>query len=214
MKHKLSRRAVLSGLAKLPALPVLGQVPTNPDVVLVGARCGGLTAAKALIAKGASVPVVEARSRIGGRAYTESETLGVPYDHGAAWLHSADINLITPISEELGYTFVDEENTDVWLYPDGEDADEKYDSDLSFQALVRPETRLEVLAPERFGPFEAGVDIGQLSVMDENQQLGTGVEWMVPLGLGSVVADYGRGVPVSLSTKVETIRWAARRSRW
>ena len=232
MKRKLSRRAVLGGLATLPALPVLGQLPTNPDVIVVGAGCAGLTAAKALIAKGASVAVVEARTRIGGRAYTESETFGVPYDHGAAWLHSADINPITPIAEELGYTFVDEENTDVWLYLDGEDADEEdyedffdayegmherlkeadeeYDSDLSFQALVRPETRLEILAAERFGPFEAGVDIGQLSVMDVNQQLGTGVEWMVPMGLGSVVADYGRGVPVSLSTKVETIRWGGK----
>ena len=232
MKRKLSRRAVLGGLATLPALPVLGQLPTNPDVIVVGAGCAGLTAAKALIAKGASVAVVEARTRIGGRAYTESETFGVPYDHGAAWLHSADINPITPIAEELGYTFVDEENNDVWLYLDGEDADEEdyedffdayegmherlkeadeeYDSDLSFQALVRPETRLEILAAERFGPFEAGVDIGQLSVMDVNQQLGTGVEWMVPMGLGSVVADYGRGVPVSLSTKVETIRWGGK----
>ncbi len=232
MKRKLSRRAVLGGLATLPALPVLGQLPTNPDVIVVGAGCAGLTAAKALIAKGASVAVVEARTRIGGRAYTESETFGVPYDHGAAWLHSADINPITPIAEELGYTFVDEENTDVWLYLDGEDADEEdyedffdtyegmheglkeadeeYDSDLSFQAFVRPETRLEILAAERFGPFEAGVDIGQLSVMDVNQQLGTGVEWMVPMGLGSVVADYGRGVPVSLSTKVETIRWGGK----
>jgi monoamine oxidase len=235
MRRKFTRRAVLGGLAMVPmfpALPVLGQLPTNPDVVVVGAGFAGLAAARALIAKGASVAVVEARGRIGGRAYTESETFGVPYDHGAAWLHSADKNPVTRIAEDLGYTFVDEENTDVWLYLDGEEAtddeydeffdayggmheklkmaDEEFDSDISFQALVSPRTGLELLAAERFGPFEAGVDIGRLSVMDVNQQLGTGVEWMVPAGLGSVVADYGRSVPVSLSTKVETIRWGGK----
>ncbi len=63
-------------------MPAMAQsVPTNPDVVVIGAGAAGLSAARALIAAGKSVIVIEAAGRIGGRAYTESETFGVPYDH-------------------------------------------------------------------------------------------------------------------------------------
>ncbi|WP_120497485.1 NAD(P)/FAD-dependent oxidoreductase [Kiloniella sp. EL199] len=69
----------------------------NPDVVVIGAGIAGVTAARTLMQKGVSVLVLEARDRIGGRAYTECETFGVPYDHGCAWLHSADKNPLSSL---------------------------------------------------------------------------------------------------------------------
>ena len=57
-------------------------IPTNPDVVIIGAGAAGLSAARTLIAQGKSVVIVEGSGRIGGRAYTENYTFGVPYDHG------------------------------------------------------------------------------------------------------------------------------------
>ena len=65
---------------------------SNVDVVVVGAGAAGLGAARTLIEAGKSVVVFEAMNRIGGRAHTESDTFGVPFDRGCAWLHAADRN--------------------------------------------------------------------------------------------------------------------------
>ncbi len=81
---------------------------TNPDVVVIGAGIAGVSAARVLMEQGVSVLVLEARDRIGGRAYTEHETFGVPYDHGCTWLHSADENpLSSLVREKAGFDIFD-----------------------------------------------------------------------------------------------------------
>ncbi|MEP2118232.1 FAD-dependent oxidoreductase, partial [Bauldia litoralis] len=66
------------------------------DVAIVGAGAAGLGAARALRRAGKTVTVFEAMSRIGGRAHTESDTFGMPFDRGCAWLHAADRNPFFP----------------------------------------------------------------------------------------------------------------------
>lgn len=61
------------------------------DVIVVGAGIAGLTTARALALNGASVVVLEARERIGGRTWTD-DALGVPVDLGASWIHGIDGN--------------------------------------------------------------------------------------------------------------------------
>ena len=74
------------------------------DVVIVGAGAAGLGAAKALRRAGKTVTVFEAMSRIGGRAHTEHDTFGMPFDRGCAWLHAADRNPFFPEAEAAGWT--------------------------------------------------------------------------------------------------------------
>lgn len=62
------------------------------DVVIIGAGSAGLAAAKTVRAAGLSFTVLEAMSRIGGRAWTSADAFGVPFDIGCAWLHAADRN--------------------------------------------------------------------------------------------------------------------------
>jgi len=57
-----------------------------PAVAIVGAGAAGLKAACDLLAAGCSVTMIEARDRIGGRAWTDT-SLGVPFDKGCQWLH-------------------------------------------------------------------------------------------------------------------------------
>jgi monoamine oxidase len=61
------------------------------DVIVVGAGIAGLATARALALNGSSVVVLEARDRIGGRTWTD-DTLGVPVDLGASWIHGVDGN--------------------------------------------------------------------------------------------------------------------------
>ncbi|MFP6756644.1 MAG: FAD-dependent oxidoreductase [Alphaproteobacteria bacterium] len=112
MIYRPNRRLVLSGLAGLasaPLLPSLARANGDADVIVIGAGIAGVTAAREVLAQGLSVTVVEARNRIGGRAYTESETFGVPYDHGCAWLHSANVNPLTEMVQRAGYETYDEQ---------------------------------------------------------------------------------------------------------
>jgi monoamine oxidase len=52
------------------------------DVVIVGAGIAGLTSARAIASTGKKVLLLEARQRIGGRIFTDSD-LGFAFDHGA-----------------------------------------------------------------------------------------------------------------------------------
>ncbi len=55
------------------------------DVAIVGAGIAGMTAARAIAATGKKVLLLEARQRIGGRVFTDSD-LGFAFDHGAPTL--------------------------------------------------------------------------------------------------------------------------------
>ena len=71
------------------------------DVCVVGAGYAGLTAAWRLQQAGRSVVVLEARDRVGGRAWTYQLDDGTPIDRGAGWLapyHDAALR----VAAELG----------------------------------------------------------------------------------------------------------------
>src|SRR5688572_5726666 len=91
----MNRRQLLQGLgagALLGGMRVArGAAATVPEVIVIGAGGAGLTAAKELKKSGVSALVLEARDRIGGRAFTDT-SLGVPWDRGCSWLHSPNVN--------------------------------------------------------------------------------------------------------------------------
>ena len=72
------------------------------DAVVVGAGVSGLHAAYRLGQRGASVAVLEARQRIGGRLVSV-EQAGVPLDLGATWVWPGERRVLGLI-EELGLT--------------------------------------------------------------------------------------------------------------
>jgi monoamine oxidase len=71
------------------------------DVVIVGGGAAGIGAARELAASGRSALLLEASSRLGGRAWT-CEIAGQRLDLGCGWLHSGDRNSWTRIAEEAG----------------------------------------------------------------------------------------------------------------
>ncbi len=74
-------------------------------VLVVGAGMAGLAAARILHDTGFDVTVLEARDRIGGRTWTD-DSLGVPCDLGASWIHGAGDNPLTDWSAAIGLPLV------------------------------------------------------------------------------------------------------------
>jgi monoamine oxidase len=84
-----------------PMAVALSPLPADPDVLVIGAGAAGIAAARALLARGLSVAVLEARGRVGGRAVTR-RLRGYPVDLGAHWLHAGPINPLVALGLARG----------------------------------------------------------------------------------------------------------------
>jgi len=75
---------------------------TDYDVVIVGAGAAGIAATQALVSAGHSVICIEAADRIGGRTHTDTKIFGVPFDMGAHWMHTEQVNALKAPGLALG----------------------------------------------------------------------------------------------------------------
>lgn len=69
---------------------------SGASVVVVGSGFAGTGCARALVDRGHRVTVLEGRSRVGGRTWTE-RLAGVPAEMGASWIHGSVGNPMTDI---------------------------------------------------------------------------------------------------------------------
>lgn len=139
---------------------------TDP-VLIVGAGVTGLSAAAALRAAGIGCVVIEAASRIGGRAHT-TPIGGHAFDHGASWLHAAERNPLVEIALAQGETLLDADaNRTRHVLIDGRPAraHELSEHDAAyarFEAVASAETRdialTEAVASLRDNPWTAQIE--------------------------------------------------------
>jgi len=97
--------ALRSGIHAAEHLSDVSVGVSGKTVVVIGAGLAGLAAASELQALGASVRIVEARSRVGGRVKTDY-SLGVPLEVGPSWIHARRNNPVAPLLERAGLTTV------------------------------------------------------------------------------------------------------------
>jgi monoamine oxidase len=76
------------------------------DAVVIGAGAAGLAAGARLARASVKVAVLEAAGRIGGRAFTDTASFGVPWDRGCHWLHSASVNPLRQLADEFGIAYL------------------------------------------------------------------------------------------------------------
>jgi monoamine oxidase len=81
------------------------QYPANPDVVVIGAGAAGIGAGIALTRARIPFIIIEAKDRIGGRAFSDTTSLGHLWDHGCHWFHSADKNVLRKIADKIGHKY-------------------------------------------------------------------------------------------------------------
>lgn len=198
---------------------------TDVDVVIVGAGCAGLAAAKRLREAGVSFLVVEAMDRIGGRAWTTTSDFGVPFDIGCAWLHAADRNPFFPEAQSAGWTLYHHDMglDHLWFGKRRATAEEMARvaaADAALQACLEahegPDDRLSSLiadchclrANSTFsGPMDFGADDDEISIEDYKAAADLDPNYFTREGFGALIHRWGADVPVTLSTPVRRIRW-------
>jgi monoamine oxidase len=231
----LNRRQLLQRIGAAAAFGSYGArllAQTAPiDVIIIGAGGAGLTAAKELLAAGINVLVLEARDRIGGRAFTDT-SLGVPWDRGCSWLHASDVNPLVAYAQQNNFqVFADKFPRQVYeasrRMGDAETAGlravrermaremgdaARHGLDIPAEAAFTQATLADPwypLAESGLTSFE-GIEPPNYSVLDSQQFIEKGDDLMIPRGYGALLAHYARDVPVRLQTPVSRIRWSAR----
>lgn len=202
------------------------------DILVIGAGAAGIAAARAALAAGRRVQVLEARGRVGGRALTDG-TLGPPFDLGATWLHAAAQNPLVPLARGLGVGLVDsdalrQEVTFIGSRRVTPAEDAAYDAAWAgFEAAVAaraaapgPDVAAGAAAPQG-GPWDATVAAWQgdviaawplaaMSLRDFAATLLPGGNLLPEGGLGALVARLALGLPLRCDAPVATLRWGGR----
>lgn len=201
------------------------------DVLVIGAGGAGLTAAKELMKSGISVLVLEARDRIGGRAFTDT-SLGVAWDRGCSWLHASKVNPWVSYARQNGFDLtVDQLIPRIYdgakrlggaetggLFALGgrmrlelEDAGRR-GLDVPAAAAFTQATLADPwypMAQDGITSWE-GTEPGNYSVLDSYQFVEDGDNFFIPRGYGALLAHYAKDVDVRLGSPVSRIRWNAR----
>lgn len=193
------------------------------DVIIVGAGAAGIAASRKLHDAGKRTIVLEARSRIGGRAWTFAAG-GFPLDLGCGWLHSADRNPWSAIARNLGIAI--DKTPPPWTRPSlaiGFSIEEQrefraaidafYDrvdeavasgEDVPASDCLVPGDRWNSLMGT-VATFVAGVEWDKVSAVDLHRYADTGVNWRVTEGYGHLVAQYAAGLDIALDCPVHRI---------
>lgn len=206
--------------------------PSSVDVVIIGAGAAGVGAAHALHGSGLSVIVLEARDRLGGRAWTVQASPEVTFDVGCGWLHSADRNSFVPIARKLDF----ELNKDLppWreraygnAFPQSERDDFMRAMEAFYERLWqaaqkgKDEPASRSLEPgNRWNPmidaistYINGCELKDMSTLDWDAYEDSELNWRVRRGYGALIAAYGAPCPVALNCNVTLIDHSDKRIR-
>jgi monoamine oxidase len=174
------------------------------------------------------VIVLEARARIGGRAWTQTVD-GLPIDLGCGWLHSAERNPWSDIAPALGLQI--DKTPPPWTRPSmriGFSLDDQRDFRAALDAFYdrvdevaqsgRDLPASECLPPEgrwngligTIATFIAGAEWDKVSAIDLHRYADTGVNWRVVEGYGELVRRYANGLDIVLDCPVRRIDHGAR----
>ncbi|MBR0660496.1 flavin monoamine oxidase family protein [Neoroseomonas oryzicola] len=207
--------------------------PSDPDVLVIGAGCAGIAAARELALRGRTCVVLEAGPRVGGRAWTESDSLGAPFDHGASWLHQADENPLTPFAHALGLAPIDHDRfRERRLFAQGRlapreerhafaAAEDAFWTAIDAAARDGAADRPASDAAPRGGPWDATVahwegaqicaaELTRMSLHDVAATALDGPNLIMRTGVGGLVARLAEGLPIRLDARVDRLRWGAR----
>lgn len=201
----------------------------DTKIVIIGGGAAGLAAAHRLHDANIDCLLIEARSRLGGRAWTVTEQ-GQTLDLGAGWLHSAERNPWSDIARQQGRGI--DRTPPPWERLSLEDRFPAADQRDFFKAQHAFDRRLEAEAEHgadrpaaaflepgcRWNPlidavstYYSGVELERLSALDLARYREDNTNWRVVSGLGATIAAYGARLPAVLDCAVRRIDHSGKR---
>lgn len=223
-----SRRTVLASGVAAMATPLLAKrsFAAGTDVVVIGAGAAGISAAREMRARGLTVQVIEADSRIGGRVATDTTTFGAPYDFGAHWLHYREENPFVDYGLKNGFDLYAAPDEEVYYVGDRPATDDEL---KTFQQAMETANRAMTKAGRQgkdvaastvvpdlgdwglttslfTGAYEMAKDPDSFSCKDW-YSAEDGTDWYCREGFGTLFMHSAADVAVTLNTKAQTIRW-------
>lgn len=207
-------------------------MPSDVDVVVIGGGAAGVAAAKRLAQAALRCLLVEARPRLGGRAWTVHDTAGHALDLGCGWLHSADRNSFVAIAGQ--FDFAIDKTRPPWReqsfdtgFPMAERMDfigaldafydraalaAKSGRDSPAGLCLEPGNRWNPMI-DALSTYINGCELDQVSVFDMDAYEDTEINWRVRRGYGALIAAYGAHCPLALGCEVTRIDHAGKRLR-
>jgi monoamine oxidase len=190
------------------------------DVAVIGAGAAGIGAARSLHDAGLNYILLEARDRVGGRAWTDRG-----FDLGCGWLHSADRNVLARIAGSLGMSL--DTSLPPWERP-SQTANFPLDRQEEFGEAIglflervaefprgRAEDKPAAALLDRNSPWNAliecvftyitGGHLDRVSALDLAAYSDTGVNWRVTQGYGALIAKLAEGLEIRLGCAVRAI---------
>jgi monoamine oxidase len=203
---------------------------SDTEVVIIGGGAAGIAAARRLTQAAIKYLVLEARARLGGRAWTVIDPGGGALDLGCGWLHSADRNPWTKVAEELGRAI--DRSAPPWQKPPLQngfpradqqnfrqaqhaffsrlDGAAKRGPDVPSDAFLEPGCRWNPLI-DAVATYITGAELKFVSAHDFDNYADDEINWRLSDGLGACVAAYGDGLTVALDCPVRQIDHSGRR---
>jgi len=200
------------------------------ETVVIGGGAAGIAAARRLHEAGVRSLIVEARPRLGGRAWTVSGPERSALDLGCGWLHSADRNPWVAVAEEQGRTI--DRTPPPWRrrslpngFPEGGqrefiEAQEQLFARISERAQKEPDVpAASLLAPgcrwnnliNAVATYISGAELEHVSARDFDNYDDTGVNWRVVEGYGTTIAACAANLAVALDCPVLQIDHSGKR---
>jgi monoamine oxidase len=203
----------------------------EPDVVVIGAGAAGVAAARRLADARVPVVLLEARDRVGGRAWTYHAG-DLALDLGCGWLHSADESELAALAPKLGFAvdsapppwsrpayegnFSAADQKDYWaawerFYAcvDAAAADAR---DCPMSDCFEPGGRWNAMLGAMI-TYINGAEAEKISVREYALYHDSGVNQRVQRGYGALIQAYAAGLDVRLNCPVTLIDHSGTRLR-
>ena len=202
---------------------------SDTEVAIIGGGAAGIAAGRRLAKAAIDCLIIEARPRLGGRAWTVNDRAGHALDAGCGWLHSADRNPWAPIAQAQGYTI--DKTLPPWErrsmsigFPLAEQEEFSHamhefferigpaaqEHDVAASLALAPGCRWNNLITA-VGTFISGAEYDRVSARDFDCYADDGVNWRVREGYGTTIAAHGEGLQVVLDCPVLQIDHHGRR---